>query len=107
MFLVGLPVRADELAPRPVPVTRPEFKEALEALKYAAPRLPLPPPTPDERGRAGGRPVVNNGRMRQLYLPAELHGGDFVREPDPALTLDPTFKTLLFWIVSRVNNCHY
>jgi len=29
------------------------------------------------------------------------------REPDPAMTLDYAFKTQLFWIASRVNNCQY
>jgi hypothetical protein len=93
--------------PRPVPVTRPELKQALEDLKMANPRLPLPPLTEEEKARLGGRPPVNNARMRQLYLPAELREGGFSREPDPAQTLDPAFKTMLFWIVSRVNNCHY
>jgi alkylhydroperoxidase family enzyme len=107
LLLSGL-VRAGEPAqPPPVPVTRPDMKQALECSKKAKPRLPLPPLTDEEKTQLGDRPVVNNGRMRQLYLPAELRGGDFVREPDPAMTLDPTFKTMLFWIVSRVNNCHY
>jgi hypothetical protein len=93
--------------PKPNPATRPEMKEALEALKKSKPRLPLPPPTAEEKAKSGGRSVVNNGRMRALYLPAEFRGGDFPREKDPAMTLDSTFKTMLFWVVSRVNNCHY
>jgi hypothetical protein len=36
-----------------------------------------------------------------------MRGSDFFRGRDPAMTLDPTFKTMLFWIVSRVNNCRY
>src|SRR5919201_2110876 len=91
---------ADESAPKPVPVTRPEVKQALEDLKHRQPRLPLPPPTAEELAAWGGRPPVNNARMRQLHLPPELRDAGFVREPDPALTLDPTFKTLLFWVVS-------
>ena len=104
---LGVPVcRAADSAP-PVPVTRPEMKQALEALKKATPRLPLPPFAGGDSARPGGRSPVYNGWSRQVYLPAELRGGDFAREPDPGMTLDPTFKTMLFWIVSRVNNCHY
>jgi AhpD family alkylhydroperoxidase len=34
--------------------------------------------------------------------------GDFRRiEPDPNMTLDYAFKVMLFWIVSRSNNCVY
>ena len=33
--------------------------------------------------------------------------GDFTRNADPAMTLDYPFKTMLFWIVSRTNNCQY
>ena len=51
--------------------------------------------------------IINNGRMRKLYLPAEVLGGGFLREPDPAMTLNNTFKTMFFWIVSRANNCTY
>lgn len=67
----------------------------------------FPPLTDEEKAKYGDRPVVNNGRARQLYLPAELRGGDFAREADPAMSLDAAFKTMFFWIVSRVNNCHY
>ena len=100
---------ADEPSPqpKPVPVTRPDMKQALEDLKKRQPRLPLPPLTDEEKAKYGDRPPVNNGRMRQLYLPPELRGGDFPRDPDPALTLDGAFKTRLFWIVSRANNCEY
>jgi alkylhydroperoxidase family enzyme len=51
--------------------------------------------------------IINNGRMRKLYLPQEVIGGGFLREPDPAMTLNNTFKTMFFWIVSRANNCTY
>lgn len=103
----GFSTAGEPDAPRPLPATRPAMKQALEDLKTAKPRLPLPPLTEEEKEQLGGRSVVNNGRMRQLYLPAELRGSDFFRGSDPAMTLDPTFKTMLFWIVSRVNNCHY
>jgi alkylhydroperoxidase family enzyme len=33
--------------------------------------------------------------------------GDFTRNADPNMTLDYPFKTMLFWIVSRTNNCQY
>ncbi|MFO0876031.1 MAG: hypothetical protein U0840_01555 [Gemmataceae bacterium] len=99
----GVGAWADE---PPVPVTRPEMKKVLEALKKAKPRLPLPPLS-EADGKAGGLRIVNNGRMRQLYLPEELRSADFPRGQDAALTLDPTFKVELFWIVSRTNNCRY
>jgi hypothetical protein len=83
------------------------MKQALEDLKKATPRLPLPPLTEEEKAKYGGRPLVNNGRIRQGYLPAELRDGGFGREADLVQTFDPAFKTMLFWIVSRVNNCHY
>ncbi|MHC5543394.1 carboxymuconolactone decarboxylase family protein, partial [Singulisphaera rosea] len=103
--------------PTPISLTRPELKEQLERSKKSQPRLPLPPPTQEEiaaaekaraaqnRGPMGG--IINNGRMRKLYLPAEVTGGGFTREPDPAMTLSNTFKTMFFWIVSRANNCMY
>ncbi len=101
-------------APRPVAATRPELKEQLEHSKQSQPRLPLPPPTEEEiaaaKARAGQGPmtgIINNARMRKLYLPAEILGGGFSREPDPAMTLNNTFKTMFFWIVSRANNCTY
>jgi alkylhydroperoxidase family enzyme len=100
--------------PAPVAATRPELKEQLERSKQSHPRLPLPPPTEEElaaaKARAGRGPmtgIINNGRMRKLYLPAEVLGGGFTREPDPAMTLNNTFKTMFFWIVSRANNCTY
>jgi alkylhydroperoxidase family enzyme len=119
MVSLALPIvsRADD-APATVAATRSELKEWLEKSKQSKPRLPLPPPTEEEIAAAktksrsgGGAPglggIVNNGRMRQLYLPTELRGGGFTREPDPALTLSSAFKTELFWVVSRGNNCAY
>ena len=58
-----------------------------------------------ERQRRPLRGIVNNGRMRTMYLPAEFVGGGFLREPDPSMTLSRAFKTMSFWIVSRANNC--
>jgi alkylhydroperoxidase family enzyme len=112
--------------PAVVAPTRPELKAQLERSKQSNPRLPLPAATERDaaeararfeeakaKGRAAGSGlgggVVNNGRMRKLYL-TEVTGGaaaGFSREPDPALTLSPTLKTMFFWIVSRANNCTY
>src|SRR5262245_43303009 len=76
--------------PAPVAATRTELKEQLERSKQSRPRLPLPPPTEqdlaDAKARGGRGPmtgIINNGRMRKLYLPAEVLGGGFLREPDP------------------------
>jgi len=94
--------------PRPVAATRQELKEQLERSKQSQPRLPLPPPTEEDvaaaraRGGQGAMSgIINNGRMRKLYLPPEVTGGGFSREPDPSMTLNNTFKTMFFWIVSR------
>src|SRR5207253_2973021 len=77
--------------PVPVPVTREDMKRALENSKHNVPRLPLPPPTAEELakaeaaakaraetaakegrtdrvGQSMGGGIVNNGRMRSLYL---------------------------------------
>ena len=88
------------------------MKQALENLKPRTPRLPLPPADPtvaepagaDRSGNLVPR-VVNNGRMRSHYLPPSWHQ----RGPtaDSKAGLDYAFKTRLFWIVSRLNNCHY
>jgi hypothetical protein len=64
--------------------------------------------TAEEKEKLGER----NGyeaRLRYHYMPAgEGRGGQgFSREPDPNMSLDYAVKTMLFWIVSRANNCHY
>lgn len=105
--------------------TRPEMKKAIEALKGRTARLSLPAPT--EQEIASGRPLVNNGRLRSLYLPPSWQsflitgwGGSSARRP---MTSPPTntasllksleatpgygFKTRLFWVVSRANDCQY
>src|SRR5262249_17726313 len=98
--------------PAPVAATRPELKEQLERSNPSHPHLPLPPPTEEElaaaksrTGRGAMSGIINNGRMRKLYLTPEVLGGGFLRAPDPALTLKPTFKTMFFWFDSRANNC--
>ena len=115
--------------PKNVPATREEVKDALNQLRHRKPRLPLPPPTEEEQqaareraaasgGGAGGGAglgagLVNNARMRALHLPKELQTNTGFRlqanprERDPNQLFDYAFSTELFWIVSRVNNCHY
>ncbi len=102
-----IPARAD--GPPVVPPTRQAMKQALEDSKHAQPRLPLPPLTAEEelKAKQGDWGVVNNGRMRKFYLPAEFTGSGLSREPDPGMSLGYPFQTMLFWIVSRANNCTY
>src|SRR5947209_2801904 len=106
--VLALAVPAGAAGPPTVPATRTELKQVLEDSKRATPRLPLPPMTAQEEAQAarGDWSVVNNGRMRKHYLPPEFVGAGFTREPDPGM-LDYAFKTKLFWIVSRINNCTY
>src|SRR5687768_9239671 len=89
--------QADEpnSTPKEIPATRPQQKQALETLKKREARLPLPPPTAEElkpregsSSGLGGR-VVNNGRMRSLYLPPELRGGG-ARAPGGERPQDPS-----------------
>jgi hypothetical protein len=104
-------VWADEpgASPRPVPLTRPEMKQYLEDMKARKPRIPLPELTEEEKAKLGERGSGYEARLRALYLPAgEARGGlGFSRDPDPNMSLDYPFKTELFWIVSRTNNCQY
>jgi len=118
-------VAADD-APRPTPVTRPAMKRMLEGMKSRHERIPLPEPTAAEKAAAAEDPtaLLYENRLRALYLPGtELRGylgfggaapkrpgappPKVVVEPDPAVTLDYGFKTRLFWIASRTNNCQY
>ena len=101
--------------------TRPEMKKRIQALKERTSRLPLPAPT--EQEIASGRPLVNNGRLRSIYLPPSWQsflvpgwGSSTSNKPGggtasllKALEADPSyaFKTRLFWIVSRANDCRY
>jgi alkylhydroperoxidase family enzyme len=101
-------------------LTRPEMKARIEALRSRTARLPLPAPSEEEL--ASGRSLVNNGRMRSLYLPPSwqsfaIAGWGSGRRPRTASTAetlnrlqsspDYGFKTRLFWIVSRANDCQY
>ncbi|MFN0051294.1 MAG: hypothetical protein ACKV0T_03835 [Planctomycetales bacterium] len=135
--LSGLLLHAEESAPtavpRPVPLTRPEMKQYLEDLKTRPQRIPLPELTEADRTQLGERAQSYESRLRYHYLPGGegLPGGfggaggpagaaragtnnrtgaagfDFTRNADPRMTLDYPFKTMLFWIVSRTNNCQY
>lgn len=96
-----------------VPTNRADMLAALEQLKQRTARLPLPPAefvaqvAQEASSGTSTLGVVNNGLMRRFYLPAELSSGGFSRQPDPSMKLDNVTATELFWIVSRVNNCHY
>jgi AhpD family alkylhydroperoxidase len=106
----GVAPGADPSAsPLPVPLTRPEMKQSLEDLKDRKPRIPLPELTEQDREKLGDRAGSYETRLRYHYLPAGegRGGGGFSRERDPNMSLDQTFKTMLFWLVSRTNNCHY
>ena len=92
--------------PKAIPQSRAEFLKALDDLKHREARLPLGAASADTAAPTGTLGVVNNGRMRQLYLPEEFRPTS-VRTPDPAMTLPNDFGVELFWIASRVNNCHY
>jgi hypothetical protein len=113
-------------APRPTPATRPAMKRLLEEMKRRPERIPLPEPTAEERAAAGDDPqaLSYEHRLRALHLPATSPRGYLgfagtapsrpgvpprhpADEPDPTLSLDYGFKTRLFWIASRTNNCQY
>jgi alkylhydroperoxidase family enzyme len=110
-------------APRPTPLTRPEMKQFLEDMKARKPRIPLPELTAEEKQKLGERGSGYESRLRSVYMPYADNsrgsgsgaggrnpaGGGFGpgREQDPNMTFDYAFKTELFWIVSRANNCQY
>ena len=127
ILLTSGAARADE--PRPVPLTRPEMKQLLEDMKSRKPRIPLPPLTEDEKAKLGEREANYENRLRTNYLPEgwgfggpggnrtaaagkaaatpNAGGGGLGRNSDSNMSLDYAFKTELFWIVSRTNNCQY
>ncbi len=127
-----LPLRAAEpdKTARPIPVTRPEMKRMLEDMKSRQPRIPLPELTSDEQQQLGERATDYETRLRFHYLiegegsafgsrprtPATAEGSagsstaatrDLRRNSDENMSLTYEFKTKLFWIVSRTNNCQY
>jgi AhpD family alkylhydroperoxidase len=90
------------------------MKEMLEEMKSRTPRIPLPPLTDEEKAKLGDRGGGYESRLRALYMPGggDARGGGAFgfggsKETDPNISLDNTFKTQLFWIVSRANNCQY
>ncbi len=121
---------------RPIPLTRDEMKRMLEDLKSRPIRIPLPELTDADRETLGERADSYEARLRHHYLPAgegSVFGGggrpaggtptaprvgtpgtpapaparDFTRNADENMTLTYSFKTMLFWIVARTNNCQY
>ena len=109
-----------DTAPRPVPLTRPEMKEYLEDMKSRKLRIPLPELTEKDKEALGDRASSYESRLRYHYSssgsstqqpgPSGRGGssfGGFGRDSDPDMTLTYAFKTRLFWIVSRTNNCQY
>lgn len=130
-LLIPLSLLGEEQAvptPRPIPLTRPEMKQQLEDLKGRTQRIPLPEVKVDPT-QGDMRQFSYEMRLRELYLPpgtpsvvyanllpppgarpdtnAQPRTRDFTRNADEAMTLSYAFKTRLFWIVSRANNCHY
>jgi alkylhydroperoxidase family enzyme len=110
-------VQADDVSDEPkiVPVTRDEVKEALDRLKYRKPRFPR---REGEGQRGGNRERNRDGASREGANGAGANregrnrqrgggGGGLSRGDDPVMSLDYPFSVELFWIVSRVNNCHY
>ena len=116
----------DETA-RPIPATRPEMKQLLEDMKSRFVRLPLPELTAEEKVQLGDRADDYESRLRNHYLiesegsafgsrprttvagasPTAAATRDFRRNADENMSLSYEFKTELFWIVSRTNNCQY
>ncbi len=114
MFASGGVGRADSpsSSPRPIPLTRPEMKKYLEDMKSRKPRIPLPELTDAEKEKLGERGTGYEARLRYHYMPQTSSRGGFGgfgfgRDPDPGMSLSYAFKTELFWIVCRTNNCQY
>jgi alkylhydroperoxidase family enzyme len=107
------------------------MKQLLEDMKSRPQRIPLPELTDEERKELGDRWESYESRLRYHYLPAtetSVFGSrsrrassdgsgnssatsarrrDFTRNADANMSLTYEFKTMLFWIVSRTNNCQY
>jgi AhpD family alkylhydroperoxidase len=105
VFALGDRSMAQERQPKPIPVDRAQAKRALEALKDRQPRLPLAPPTEEEKQSWGVQAIVTNGLARRRYLPETWFAADFGQ--DPLMLLEYPLKTKCFWVVSRANNCQY
>jgi len=88
--------------PKPIPQSRKAMLQALDQLKSRPARLPF------ADSQATAPDLVNNARMRKLYLPEELsRRANPTASPSNPSDLSYRFSTELFWIVSRINNCHY
>jgi alkylhydroperoxidase family enzyme len=84
------------------------MKHLLEDLKARTPRIPLPELSAEEKVRLGNRADDYENRLRYHYLPRSAGRGNvFFGGADPKMSLDYAFKTMMFWIVSRTNNCQY
>lgn len=71
-------------------------------------------PTGDGFGFGGGSRTAAGGNAGDARRPdasrepgAARPATDFTRNSDPNMSLDYAFKTELFWIASRANNCQY
>lgn len=136
-FGVRLPAEQAVPTARPIPLTRDEMKQMLEDLKSRPIRIPLPELTDADREALGERADSYEARLRYHYFSVgegsvfggggggrrtEAAGaagtppgtprptpprGDFTRNSDENMTLSYSFKTMLFWIVARTNNCQY
>lgn len=106
--------------PRPIPLTRPEMKKYIENMKQRQPRIPLPELTEEEKAKLGERGGGYEGRLRSLYLgdivqtfgfgggrPGAAGGTTPATPPPTSMTLERPFRTQMFWIVCRTNNCQY
>lgn len=112
LLIVSYQCEAQELLlssdqPRPTPRTRPELKRFLEQVKVRTPRIPLPPISELERDTLGAGIDNYEQRVRFNYLGSPMLRSRGSRALDPEMSLPYAFKTQIFWIVSRVNNCHY
>jgi hypothetical protein len=111
LFLPAGLARAGDTAaePHPVPLTRPQLKQYLEDLKDQVPWIPVPALTDEDRAALGDRADRYEAQLKHFYMPSGENRGSSsgTRQRDPIASLDSTFKTRLFWIVSRINNCHY
>jgi hypothetical protein len=108
LLAAGVSRAEDPAEVRPIPVTRDTMKQMLDDLKDRTPRIPLPPLTEEEKATYGERGPTYEARLRYHYMPGgDSRGSVAGREADPNQSLDYAFRTELFWIVSRTNNCHY
>lgn len=127
---VGLQAGEPVETPRPIPATRVEMKQLLEDMKRRPYRIPLPEPSDLEREQLGEQIMSYESRLRFNYLPSGegtvfgrgsrgtvsstassqssgQRNRSFTRNADENMTLTYQFKTMLFWIVARTNNCQY